>query len=239
MVFAPHPDDETLGCGGTIALKVAQGAEVSVVFMTDGADSHRQFVSRSELAQLRRREAVAACSVLGVAERAVRFMDFPDGELHRHRDAAVARVGALLAGSRAEQLFVPYFAEAPADHWVTRQVVLDGLRRAGRRALVYEYPIWFWNHWPWARERMDSEGRGIWRPVAYTVGSWLRLLRDFRCWVDVDDVLEIKRAALAEHRSQMVRVPKHEQWPVLADVAGGDFLACFFVGREWFYQHPG
>ncbi len=45
VVVAPHPDDETLGCGVLIAAKRRLGAEVAVVFLTDGAASHPQFGS--------------------------------------------------------------------------------------------------------------------------------------------------------------------------------------------------
>lgn len=41
VVFAPHPDDETLACGGTIAKSVHQGDDVYIVIMTDGRNSHR------------------------------------------------------------------------------------------------------------------------------------------------------------------------------------------------------
>ncbi|MEM2914808.1 MAG: PIG-L family deacetylase, partial [Candidatus Bathyarchaeia archaeon] len=36
LIFAPHPDDETFGCGGTIAKRVSEGYEVFIIVMTDG-----------------------------------------------------------------------------------------------------------------------------------------------------------------------------------------------------------
>ena len=65
VVLAPHPDDETLGCGGLIALKRSLGAPVRVIFMTDGAGSHSG-VDRPALTATRKEEASAACNVLGV-----------------------------------------------------------------------------------------------------------------------------------------------------------------------------
>jgi hypothetical protein len=44
VVFAPHPDDETLGCGGTIVRKIRAGARVRLVVMTDGGSSHRELL---------------------------------------------------------------------------------------------------------------------------------------------------------------------------------------------------
>jgi LmbE family N-acetylglucosaminyl deacetylase len=46
LVFAPHPDDETLGCGGTIANRVREGHEVEIFFMTDGRTLERGVLCR-------------------------------------------------------------------------------------------------------------------------------------------------------------------------------------------------
>ena len=71
MVFSPHQDDETLGCGGTIALKREHGIPVTVVFLTDGGqgfvdlDAH----SQGKIIQTRKQEAVTALEVLGAVVR--------------------------------------------------------------------------------------------------------------------------------------------------------------------------
>jgi hypothetical protein len=68
LVVAPHPDDETLGCGATIARKRAAGTAVLVAVVADGryAQSRSTMISPSELASIRAAEAVAACARLGV-----------------------------------------------------------------------------------------------------------------------------------------------------------------------------
>src|SRR5262245_5575363 len=66
IVFAPHEDDEVLGCGGTILRKRRLGADVAVVFMTDGSGSHPGLMPADEMKELRAAEARAACSLLGV-----------------------------------------------------------------------------------------------------------------------------------------------------------------------------
>ena len=53
VIFAPHQDDETLGCGGTIILKTQAAAQVTIVFLTDGSTSHRRFISAAKLTQIR------------------------------------------------------------------------------------------------------------------------------------------------------------------------------------------
>src|SRR5947208_6372296 len=91
VVFSPHPDDETLGCGGTIIRRRLLGADVSVVFMTDGSASHRRLMPALDLTALRAREARAACRILGVNEQSISFLNFEDGQLESHREAATRK----------------------------------------------------------------------------------------------------------------------------------------------------
>ena len=65
MVLAPHPDDETIGCGGTIARLTATGTQVTVVLVTDGEATIGSPHHRATTALLRRAEASAACAALG------------------------------------------------------------------------------------------------------------------------------------------------------------------------------
>jgi hypothetical protein len=53
IIFAPHQDDETLGCGGTIIRKKQAGANLQIVFMTDGCRSHAHLMTEIEPAQSR------------------------------------------------------------------------------------------------------------------------------------------------------------------------------------------
>lgn len=67
LVFVAHQDDETIGCGGTIAKWSKQGAQVYVCFMTDGATGYEQGSGlRSDITSIRMKEAAYACHLLGV-----------------------------------------------------------------------------------------------------------------------------------------------------------------------------
>lgn len=234
IVFSPHPDDETLGCGGTILLKRRAGAELRVVFMTDGSSSHAHLVGRDRLRTMRAGEAREATHVLGLSGADVTFLDAPDGELKQARGAVQAQVEELLRLHRPEQVFVPYRLEPPEDHRVTNHIVHAALKATDSRAVVYEYPIWFLEHWPWVPlpRRPTRWPRSLWRSASRT----LRLLREFRWSVSLAEVADLKREALARHRSQMERVDGDARWATLADVGGGAFLECFFLEREWFHR---
>ena len=89
LVYAVHPDDETLGAGGLIQQALASGAEVHVTFVTDGDNNPwpQRFVERrwklpaghrERWGQRRRHEARAALAELGVAGTQARFLGVPD-----------------------------------------------------------------------------------------------------------------------------------------------------------------
>jgi LmbE family N-acetylglucosaminyl deacetylase len=235
IVFAPHQDDETLGCGGTIVRKRRAGADVSVVFLTDGSGSHRELMSGADMSRLRAQEARDACAVLGVASEHVLFLNFPDGHLTQHLDEAVPRVVEVLQRLQPAEVFVPHYYDGPPDHLATTQAVLSALRVSGWPAVVYEYPVWLWCHWPWIR--LPRKLREIVHALRQSAKANRHLLRECRCSVNISDVLDLKRTALARHRSQMEQLVPDPRWTTLGNVFNGDFLPCFFQKREIFYRH--
>ncbi len=235
VVLAPHQDDETLGCGGTIALKRRAGARVAVVFLTDGSRSHERFLDRESLRALREAEARAACRALGVADGDVHFLGIRDGRLAAEADAAIARTAAILLAYRPDEVFAPYRNDGPSDHEAACFCARAAVAAAGLdgRVDLYEYPIWYWMAFPLAGLGGGGGGGGRLRELARGARRGLRFLRDFRCRVDVRGVLAQKRAALAEHRTQTERLGG-PAWPTLADVRGGDLLRCCLGEDEIF-----
>ncbi|MDP2005231.1 MAG: PIG-L deacetylase family protein [Rubrivivax sp.] len=232
MVFAPHPDDEVLGCGGTVALKAASGAELRVVVMTDGRASHASLMDAERLVRMRREEAVRAAPHLGLVAADYVFLDFEDHCLQAHAEAARRRVAQLLDDFDPVQVFVPHRRDRLGDHVATFEIVHAALRARGRSATVFEYPVWLWHTWPWTsgKPRYGSALGSAWR--AWQDAAALAL--GCRAHMDVHAVLHQKRAALAEYASQVRRLEGDPKWPVLADVSGGAFLALFDTGVEVF-----
>ncbi|MEI8062781.1 MAG: PIG-L family deacetylase [Verrucomicrobiota bacterium] len=88
-IIAPHPDDEVLATSGLIQQAVAAGAQVKVIYLTNGdhnQDNFRQFDRRKNLApttilglgEQRRNEALAAMQLLGLTENDLTFLGYPD-----------------------------------------------------------------------------------------------------------------------------------------------------------------
>lgn len=236
-VFSPHPDDETLGCGGTIIKKKRAGAEVKIFFMTDGQKSHSHLISKNKLKCIRVSEALAASRMLGLEENDVAFLEYEDGELSRNQDSAIRKVVEILLLQQPDEVFIPCKRETRnSDHLATNRIVASALQIYKRKATVYEYPIWFWYHQPWVSVPMDTP-KDILSALKQSIVSGLSLLKDFRCSVYVGDVLQLKRAILAQYESQMTRLVPDSRWQTLGDISNGEFLECFFQEHEIFHQY--
>lgn len=235
IVFAPHQDDETLGCGGTVRMKRQAGTPVKLVFMTDGATSHSRFVPSAELTRMRNAEALEAARVLDVPADDVEFLAYPDSRLAEHHASAVRRVTEILRACKPHEVFVPYEHDETPDHEATHRVVAEAARESGLTVHLLEYPVWFWNQWPWVSFRVlpnRETARALVRMARHRFGR--TALREFRCRVPVQEHLAAKREALAKHRTQTTEVIPGVGWPVLSDVSDGDFLDCFFQEYEVF-----
>jgi len=235
VVFAPHPDDETLGCGGTIILKREAGTPVSIIFMTDGCASHRQLMPPEQMRRLRKDEALQAAEVLGVAPGNVHFLNFEDGGLSSCEEAAVTPVLALLEQLGPEEVFVTCRDDGTADHEATYRIVMEAARRSGRSMRICEYPVWCWHQWPWVPQplRCNLDMLRVFGRFLRSGGGlapWLQ----FRSGVKIREVHRRKREALARHRSQMIALIADVSWSTLPDVAEGRFLELFFQDYEVF-----
>ena len=123
LVIAPHPDDEILGCGGTIARLTDQGREVHVAIATRGRPPR----FAAEGVETVRREAEAAHALLGVAQ--THFLDLPAAELDTVPHAEVnAAIAALVAGLAPATLFLPFVGDIHLDHQIIFRSALVAAR---------------------------------------------------------------------------------------------------------------
>jgi LmbE family N-acetylglucosaminyl deacetylase len=237
LVFAPHMDDETLGCGGTVILKRQMEVPVHIAFVTDGGRSH-DLIDRDALIALRKQEAVAAATVLGVGPADVHFLDLPDGRVRKCTDMARKRIADLVATLEFEQVFIPCRWDVHWDHVLTNRIVREVLQSRGRSVEVFEYPTWLWDHWPWVSDPVRLRGKQRFR---HRVKQWLldelQVVLRFRVYTDVSDVTTRKRQALDQHVTQMTRYVADPDWAILADASNGEWLANFFTGREMFHRY--
>lgn len=136
LVLAPHPDDESLGPGATLALAAQRGIEISLVIVTDGAAQGEPAV--------REAEAVAAAGALGL--RAPRFWRLPDRGVTPEHGALHACLDSELRELEPDSVFVTSPLELHPDHRglalavrrALRRRLLRGARRTLRWVVTYE-----------------------------------------------------------------------------------------------------
>jgi LmbE family N-acetylglucosaminyl deacetylase len=241
IVFSPHFDDETLGCGGIIFKKKQAGADVKIVFMTDGSKSHKHLISEDELKAIRKNEGLACAQSLGLERNDVFCLNLEETRLKDLEDVAIAQVKQLISEHKPEEIFIPYYKEPllwSEDHLATTKIVKSALPSYSKDLTIYEYPIWFWFHWPWVELLARKEPlRSVILKNTLDYRFGLRLLQDFKCSVYIGDILDNKRAALAQHKSQMTRLLPESNWAILSDVSNGEFLNAFFQEHEIFYRY--
>lgn len=144
LVLAPHPDDESLGCGGTVKLLTQAGMQVDVVLMTRGengidAPGQQPAAIHEQLAVTREAEVRAACAVLGV--RAVEFMNGIDGGL-MHQPHLVKPLASVLNAGNYQRIFAPWYGEAHPDHVATFRLLQRALVESALRPAVWLYEVW-------------------------------------------------------------------------------------------------
>ncbi|BAY08295.1 LmbE-like protein [Calothrix sp. NIES-2098] len=150
MVFSPHQDDETFGCGGMIALKRKHGVSVVVVFLTDGhLSGNLETNSQNQLITVRKQEAVQALAILGVEPSEVYFLDRPDGQLShlvtQNKQQTIQQIDKLLKKYQPQEVYVPHHKDCHRDHEATYQLVKAAINRVEMKAEMLQYPIWlFW-----------------------------------------------------------------------------------------------
>lgn len=151
LIVAPHPDDETLGCGGAISLLCRQGYDVNVLIISDGTGSHpnSQKYPAPILQSIRSQETCTALAILGVDRSAITFLNLKDGAIPNVTSpkfhAAKVRCRNYLQATLPDTIFVPWRLDPHPDHRATWQLIQAAILNLEMIPQVIEYPIWDWD----------------------------------------------------------------------------------------------
>jgi bacillithiol biosynthesis deacetylase BshB1 len=115
LIIGPHPDDQELGMGGTIAKLASQGHNVLLLDMTNGEPTPHGSP------EIRANEAARAAEILKVKRIT---LEFPNRML-MHSLEARHRVAGVIRQHQAQIMFVPYFEDAHPDHIATTRIAED------------------------------------------------------------------------------------------------------------------
>jgi len=144
LVLAPHPDDESLACGGTVKLITSGGGAVDILYMTKGERGFFPNVQPSqsqmmELAARRQAEAREACRILGIEK--IAFLLGPDGMVHAHPELAEPILAAFVA-HHYRIVFCPWPFDGHPDHAATYALLHNVLARYAQEVEVWLYEVW-------------------------------------------------------------------------------------------------
>ena len=185
LILAPHPDDESLGCGGLIAAACAARNPPFVLVLTDGTGSHPNSRSHppARLRRVREAEARAAVAALGLQPERIGFLGLRDTQspvAGPAFDAAVTAVASLALRLDARTVLAPWMHDPHCDHESAHLIAVAAAREANLRHVAY--PVW-----------------GLTLPD----DTPLHGPCPTGCRIDIAAHLPAKRLAIAAHRTQL------------------------------------
>ena len=215
LIFAPHPDDEVIGCGGVIQRAVAKGERVRVVFLTSG-DGYPRAAARlfnkpetrvdandlMRLGRAREAEAGAAAVVMGLDADDLVFLRYPDAGMAslslERRASALRDVGRILEDSRPSRVYVTDRADEHPDHRAANELVVESIAAFRGSPELFTFLVHSGGdvHWPRSGPTYETT---VWDGVTYPAGvTWPPPVR-----FPIDGKeSELKSRALAAHASQ-------------------------------------
>lgn len=139
LVVAPHQDDETIGCGGALALQIRSGNAASIVIVQDGADGHEELgIARDALVELRNEESRLAAAVLHM--EAPRFLNY--ARLLESASQATKDLAGMLTEGKIDAVFTPFVLDGHGDHRTTNYILANALKQVPWNVRVLCYEVW-------------------------------------------------------------------------------------------------
>lgn len=183
LVMAPHPDDEIIGVGGTIAKKVQMGDEVYVCIVTKG----QQPLFEEEFVEQSRMECREADSLLGVSETI--FLDFPAVMLETvPRHVFNGKISEIVQRIKPDEVYIPHRGDMQLDHQMVVDAAMVALRPKNEHVIKRIY----------AYETLSETGWNI----PNTTNEFIP-----NVYEDITEVFEQKMAAMNIFQSQLSEFP--------------------------------
>ncbi len=182
LCFAPHPDDEILGCGGSIAKAIATGCRVHMCYLTSGENASPKLAPK-QLSILRRKEALAVTKFLGIPSKQVYFLGISDNHISHLEFKRVGEIMKLVRTVKPDLVYLPHLSEQSSDHTEANQLIMRALDMAGSNNF-FQFGKCAW----WVKNVLAYE---VWTP-----------LERYQYSEDISDFIDIKINALKLYRSQ-------------------------------------
>ena len=144
-IFAPHPDDEIIGCGGLLQQLTANGNPIVLIHVTNGTQSHPNstIYTQEKLNTIRPQESMQALEILGVAHQVTTVaLNLADGEVFAQQEQFHQKLSTIIQADNI--LITTFMRDGHPDHEATGQVVASFAKQ--QHLACYQVLIWAW-HW--------------------------------------------------------------------------------------------
>ena len=195
LVIAPHADDEILGCGGTIARRISEGNNVTVLVITKGIEE----LFTSEIIENIRMEAKAAHRYLGVQKTI--FFDFPAPLLDQTPSYKISiEISKVLQSVQPEVVYIPHRGDIHKDHRMVFESALVAMRPIGQYSVKQIYTYETLSETEWAAPYADD---------AFIPNVF----------VDITQFIDNKIEAMKHYKSQLKQFPHSRSIEVIQALA--------------------
>lgn len=222
LVIAAHPDDEVLGCGGTIARFASENVPVRIALLADGVRSRQKDdVDGAISIELTRRRDAARLSSKILGAQSVEFNDFPDNRMDSVDRLDLARAVEVLVGQYSPEMIITHHGgDVNVDHRRVHEAVVTACRPQPGHPV---HTILFFETASSTEWQVPSQGAGF-------MPTW---------FVDISPHLESKRAALEAYAEEMRTWPHSRSYAALEYLArwrgatiGVEAAEAFVLGRH-------
>lgn len=182
LCFSPHPDDEILGCGGSLIKALSIGCEVHVCYLSLGEYGNPKFKPK-QLAAIRKKEALTVSKFLGIPLKNIIFLGIADNQISRHDLKSIKEIIRLVRIIKPDLVYLPHELEQSFDHSEANGLIMRALDMAGSNNF-FEFGKCAW----WVKSVLAYE---VWTP-----------LERYQYTEDISDFIDKKIGALKIYKSQ-------------------------------------
>ena len=138
LIIVAHPDDEVLGCGGTIAKLTKMGEQVNVVIACDGESSRKNVKNIKKLIKERQNQAKDAGKLLGINN--ISFLNFPDQKLDSiSLIELVQKIEKCIVKYKPNKIFTHFSGDLNKDHRLVSEATLIACRPSYDHLITHIY----------------------------------------------------------------------------------------------------
>ena len=202
LIIAAHPDDEVLGCGGSIAKFIKNGANVEMLIVAEGETARdKEFNINKRINSIKKREECALLSAKAMGVNNVKFTRLPDNRLDQYYLIDVAKlIEKAIFSFKPEIIFTHNGSDLNVDHRIVFQSTITACR-----------PV----------EGLSVKSIFSWENMSSTEWSSSKIGVSFNpnVFIDISDTILIKKRALTYYKNEMRKYPHPRSWEAIEALA--------------------